>query len=115
MGWLTLQQVDASVLPPGRTLTLRLASQALAQQSGLRIDASSWAPGVDPLYLGYRTADRGDRGLNPDCVGHVHVYSSPVQSTYDPRPSLWLAGLQGEPAGVTRHAGPAWPEGEAEN
>lgn len=98
MGWATLQQIDASVLPPGRTLTMRLASQALSQQSGLRIDTRSWAPGVDPLYLGYRTADRGDRGINQGCLGKVHLYSSPVTNSYDAQPSLYLAGLEREPA-----------------
>lgn len=96
MGWLTLQQLDSSSLKPGQTVQLRLASQAISSQTGARIDVSSWVAGVDPIFVGFRTAERGDRGLSAGAAGRVHVYTAPTSHTFDSRPTLWKAGLEGE-------------------
>jgi hypothetical protein len=96
LGWLTMQQLDSASLPPGQTVQLTLDSQAVNPQSGLRINTTSWVAGVDPVFLALRTSERGDKGLASWYSGQVHVYQSPVTSTYDPRPSLWHGGLNGE-------------------
>ena len=114
MGWLTLQQLDSSSLKPGQTVQLRLASQAISSQTGARIDVSSWVAGVDPIFVGFRTAERGDRGLSAGAAGRVHVYTAPTTNNFDARPTIWREGLAAgqswsQPASgvVVRHKGMA--------
>ena len=96
MGWLTLQQLDSSSLKPGQTVQLRLASQAVSSQTGARIDVSSWVAGVDPIFVGFRTAERGDKNMQWDAAGNVHIYTAAIANNYDARPSMWQASLAGE-------------------
>jgi hypothetical protein len=96
LGWISVQQADASTLRFGAPLQLKLASQATTQASGLRVDVNSWLPGEDALFLGYRTAERGDKTLSPGLAGQLHIYSAPIANTYDSRQTLWHAGLTGE-------------------
>jgi hypothetical protein len=92
-GWLTVRQLNGSSLPAGQTVSLELSSQGLVAQSGARI-VPSWAAGVDPLFLGYRTATGIDANLG-SLAGKVHCYSAAIQNTYDASPTTWLASLSG--------------------
>jgi hypothetical protein len=87
-----VQQLDGRSLRPGQTVTLTLTSQALSAKSGLRI-VPSWARGVNPLFLGYRTRTGGDAGLDPVLSNRVHINSAPIRNTYDTSVSTWLAAL----------------------
>ncbi|KAL4439954.1 hypothetical protein ABPG75_002955 [Micractinium tetrahymenae] len=93
LGWLTVQQHDASSLAPGQTVQAWLASQAASPSSGLRIDVSGWAPGVDPLHVGYRTRAGGDAALGADLADRVHVWQTPIKGAFDPQKTALKGSL----------------------
>ena len=61
MGWISVQQLDATSLKPGTSKQVWLGSQSTAASAGLRI-LTPWANGSDPIFLGFRTAAGGGKG-----------------------------------------------------
>ncbi|KAL4439956.1 hypothetical protein ABPG75_002957 [Micractinium tetrahymenae] len=103
LGWLTVQQYDASSLAPGQTVQVTLPSQSTSN-SGLRIDVSGWAPGVDPIFVSYRTRAAGDLQLADDVAGRVLVHQAPIANSFDAQKTVWRAALL---------AGGAWAQAAA--
>ncbi|PSC74160.1 hypothetical protein C2E20_2632 [Micractinium conductrix] len=99
LGWISVRQLDGASLKPGVPVTLTVASQALSSQSGLRI-VPSWAAGVDPIFVGYRTKASGDAALEPQLAGRLHLYTAGITNTYDPKLTSWKGSLS--------TAGTAW-------
>ncbi|PSC71116.1 hypothetical protein C2E20_5435 [Micractinium conductrix] len=99
LGWISVRQLDGTSLKPGVPVTLAVASQALSSQSGLRI-VPSWAAGVDPIFVGYRTKANGDAALEPQLAGKLHLYTTGITNTYDPKVTSWKGSLSA--------AGSAW-------
>jgi hypothetical protein len=91
-GWISVQQLDGSSLPAGRTLSVQLASQAASGRSGLRV-LPSWVTGVDPLFAGYRTRAAGDAFMPSYDAAEVHLYTAPISNSYDARHTTWRASL----------------------
>ena len=77
LGWLNVQQFNSSGLRAGAALQVRLNSQAVTPRSGLRI-VPDWANGTDPIFLGYRTAERGDVSLSGSVAQRVSIYSAAI-------------------------------------
>jgi len=98
MGWIAVQQLNGSDLARGQTVVASLASQSLYDRSGLRI-VPTWADDVDPLYLGFRTADGMDATLPPEVLGRVGVHTSAITGPEDAQPTLIQAALEGVRAG----------------
>ena len=69
-----------------------LLSQAASSRTGLRI-VPSWVAGVDPVFVGFRTRQGGDAGLEPEVVGKVHVHTAAIANTFDAKLTIWRAGL----------------------
>lgn len=97
MGWISVQQLSGAQLAAGQPLGLRLASQAVNASSGARI-RPTWVAGATPVFLGYRTRQRGDAQLGPGLADRVHLYTSPIAGTLDAAPTVWLGALAGERA-----------------
>ena len=94
LGWIAPRLLDGGSLPAGQTLEVSLASQAATPRSGLRI-VPSWAAGVDPIFVGYRTRARGDVGLAPEAARRVHIHTAAIANPYDARVTVWRAALGG--------------------
>ena len=92
LGFLTVQQLDDSMLAPGQTVTVQLASQATAARSGLRI-VPSWAPDQLPMYAGYRTAVGVDAALPDGTKGLVHIHTAASKHARDAQDTTWQAKL----------------------
>lgn len=100
LGWLDVAQLGAvDGLQPGHTVSATLVSEALAANTSLRIEPR-WAPGVAPLYLGYRTPVHGDKVLPASHAGKVNAYTAADQPYM---PTVFEHALAGEPAPV------GWP------
>lgn len=100
LGWLNLAQLDGSRLAAGKTRRVALASQDSSPDSGLRVQAD-WAPGVLPLFLGYRKQAGGDGGMDGSLGSKVHVYRADMgprtaSSPWMPAHTAWLTALAGE-------------------
>ena len=100
LGWLTVQQLDGTSLAAGQTVQTTMRSQALTSRTGLRI-VPTWVAGVEPVFVGFRTRQGGDLALEDQYVGKVHVYTSAIAHTYDPKFTIWRAGMK---------AGQAWAD-----
>ncbi|PRW33287.1 hypothetical protein C2E21_7824 [Chlorella sorokiniana] len=92
MGWISAQQLDATTFKPGVSKQVWLGSHSAAANAGVRI-LTPWANGSDPIFLGFRTADGGDKALPATAVKRVHIYQSPVSGTYDAVNSIWRGSL----------------------
>ncbi|KAL4440139.1 hypothetical protein ABPG75_003140 [Micractinium tetrahymenae] len=105
LGWLSVQQLDGAALLPGQTVTSTMASQGASAFSGIQI-LPSWAAGVDPIFVGYRTRTGGDAGTgqliagDDGAPGRLHIYSAPISNTFDPKETNWVQVLDS--------AGQAW-------
>lgn len=58
MGWISVQQLDGTVLKPGTRKQVWLGSHSVAPNAGVRI-LTPWVNGSDPIFLGFRTAAGG--------------------------------------------------------
>ena len=67
-------------------------------RSGVRINPT-WAPGVVPLFVGYRTRAGGDLGVGDGVAGKVLLYSAATAGSYDTQETALLATLSGERGG----------------
>lgn len=92
LGWLTVRQLDGASLRAGQTVTAALPTQAASDRTGLRILAS-WATGVEPVFLGFRTRSRGDAGLDRAVAGRVLIHTSAINNTYDAQFTTLLAAM----------------------
>jgi hypothetical protein len=92
MGWLSVQQLDGTSLKAGQTVQATVSSQAISSRSGLRI-VPSWVAGVDPVFVGFRTKQGGDAGLEPQVPGKVHVHTAAIANSFDAKLTIWRAGL----------------------
>ena len=92
LGWISVQQLDGTSLKPGQTVETILASNSASPRSGLRI-VPSWAAGVDPLFLGYRTKVGGDAAAGADIASKLHVNSAGITNSFDPKETTWHAAL----------------------
>lgn len=99
LGWVSVRQFGGRELTPGATVTAVLASQSSSPNSGLRI-VPSWAKGVEPLFVGYRTRMGGDATAGTDVAtsddmraGRVHLYSANISGSFDARVTRWEASL----------------------
>ncbi|KAL4430187.1 hypothetical protein ABPG77_004969 [Micractinium sp. CCAP 211/92] len=93
LGWISLQQFDNDSLALGQTVTASLASQSRAARSGVRI-VPTWAPTVYPLYVGLRTREGGDMGLDAGFVGRLTVHSANITGPQDAKKTLLLTTLK---------------------
>ncbi|PSC77062.1 hypothetical protein C2E20_0521 [Micractinium conductrix] len=98
LGWISVQQVDGASLAPGQTVTATLASQSVgrAQGGGLRRGVRivpTWAPAVDPLFLGYRTRHGGDATLPDGAANKLSVYTAAIKGADDARMTTWEGAL----------------------
>jgi hypothetical protein len=84
MGWVNLRQFDGNSLPPGTTYTTTIAAQALTStvQPGIRI-VPTWAPSLDPIYVGFRVRTRADNVMPLSMSNRVLVYTSKIANRYD--------------------------------
>ncbi|KAL4423979.1 hypothetical protein ABPG75_001280 [Micractinium tetrahymenae] len=92
LGWISVRQLDGSSLQPGLTFTTVVASQSASARSGIRI-LPSWAAGMDPLFLGYRTRAGGDAATDGTVAGKLHIYSAAITNTFDAQTTAWNAAL----------------------
>lgn len=94
LGWISAQQLTA--LAPGQSISLQLPSQSASSAgSALRV-VPTWAPGVQELWLGYRTKAGGDAELFDAFASKLNAYTlQPATSFLHPQASLFLAALPG--------------------
>ena len=84
---------------PDRHTTMQ--SVGRAQGGGLRRGVRivpTWAPAVDPLFLGYRTRHGGDATLPDGAANKLSVYTAAIKGADDARMTTWEGALAGEPA-----------------
>ncbi|KAL4452150.1 hypothetical protein ABPG75_007812 [Micractinium tetrahymenae] len=104
LGWISVQQLDGTSLKPGQTVQTILTSNSASPRSGMRI-VPSWAAGVDPIFLGYRTKVGGDASAGPNIVGKLHINSAAITNTFDPQITTWSAALAANQAWTHPTAG----------
>lgn len=56
----------------------------------------SWVTGVEPLWLGYRTKEGGDSGLDASLAGRLTVHSANITGPQDAKVTTFLAALRRE-------------------
>ncbi len=56
----------------------------------------TWAPTVYPLYVGLRTREGGDMGLDAGFVGRLTVHSANITGPQDAKKTLLLTTLKRE-------------------
>lgn len=107
MGWHAVRHYANNTILRGRTYNVSMTSQsaliaaAFPAKTGIRI--APWTPpsaGVLPLWLSYRTRERGDFQPGKIVVGplweKVHIHSAAINSPTDSQPTYLEASLMGE-------------------
>lgn len=97
MGWTTTRTFNGSNLPAATTYESFLGIGSVSPgMSAIRI-VPTWAPGVDPIFVGFRWSVRGDEFLPLSLSNRVHIYSSSISGSRDAKPSYLRASLRREP------------------
>ena len=95
MGWLNVRHLNGTSLPAAATYNTSMGVQAVSPNlSGIRI-VPTWAPGVDPIFVGFRWAVRGDEFLPPSLTRRIHIYTSKISHYRDAQPTVLRASLRG--------------------
>ncbi|KAL4459157.1 hypothetical protein ABPG75_014022 [Micractinium tetrahymenae] len=92
LGWAAPQLLDGTSLLAGQSRAVTFAAHSCSRFSGLVVNAT-WAAGAPALYVSYRLAERGDRGLLPDFVGKVSVHTWPGRQPQDCEKTLLVKTL----------------------